>query len=342
MIKKIVAFLLLVVFVLPLTACGEKESKYTDEMFALDTFISFTFYGSDENALKDTLYECKSEISRLEKLLSATVKDSDVYKINNRVEHTVKVSDETAYIIKNALNTAFECDGAFDITVRELMSVWGFDTKEYKVPLESEIEKALLNVGYDKLSINENTLTLEDGVKIDLGGVAKGYIASKICDIIIESPVSCAVVNMGGMIITVGEKENGENFTLGVEHPDDNKGYFYTFEIGEAFVSTSGSYQRYFEENSVRYHHILDSKSGKPCESEFSSVTVIGNNGEKTDMLSTAFFVMGLDKTKEYLKTHSEYSVIMLSSDMKTLYVSENLNGEVQNAFKDDINVIYI
>ena len=342
MIKKTIAFLLLAFFACSLTACGETDSKYTDEMFALDTFISFTLYDNDEELCKTTVDECKREITRLEKLLSATHTSSDVYKINLSDGDSVQVSDETAYLIKESLELSSVVDGSFDITVRELMSAWGFDTKEYKVPENEVIEKALLKTGYEKVSVDKNLVTLESGVKIDLGGVAKGYITEMVSEVIKNSSVSCAVVNMGGMIITVGEKESGEKFTLGVEHPDDNKGYFYTFETDEVFVSTSGAYQRYFEENSVRYHHILDSKSGKPAQSEFSSVTVVGKSGEKTDMLSTAFFVMGLDKTKEYLKENEDYEVIMLSADEKTLYVSESINGSLEKEFKDDINIVYI
>ncbi len=342
MIKKIIVFLLLVVFVLSLTACGEKESKYTDEMFALDTFISFTLYDDDEELCKNTVEKCKNEIKRLEKLFSATLPDSDVYKINHREGDSVAVADETAYLLNESLGLSSKVDGAFDITIRELMSAWGFDSKEYKVPSDSEIEKALLNVGYDKVSVEGNLVTLESGVKIDLGGVAKGYIGEMVSEVIKNSSVDCAIVNMGGMIITVGEKESGEKFTVGVEHPDDTKGYFYTFFCDEVFVSTTGAYQRYFEENGVKYHHILDTKSGKPCDSEFSSVTVVGSSGEKTDMLSTAFFVMGLEKTKEYLKTHDDNSVVILSKDEKTLYVSESLNGTLEKEFKDEINIVYI
>ena len=344
----------LVITTLSLCGCSSYQNFVKDEMFALDTIIRFTIYDDDEQLCKSTIDACKAEIVRLENLLSATKESSDIYKLNHSSGKAVKVSDETLYLIKNACEISAKTDSAFDVTIRPLMSIWGFDTKEYKVPSNDEIEKTLLNVGYENIAINGNEITLKNGMALDLGATAKGYIGDEVRDVINDSFVYSAIVDMGGMIITKGDGKSDDEsyFTIGLQYPDDNGECFFTFDCLETTISTSGGYQRYFESDGVRYHHILDSKTGKPSESDISSVTVIGEQGFECDALSTAFFVMGVDKTIGYVNTHKNDSfknsrVIILSSDLKTLYLSEefkkdNLNHELLAPYSKDIEIVYI
>lgn len=353
--KKILcATVALVISVLSLCGCTNSQNFVKDEMFALDTIIRFTIYDEDEKLCKSTIDACKAEIVRLENLLSATKEGSDIYKLNHADGQAVKVSDETLFLIQNACEISTLTDGEFDISIRPLMSIWGFDTKEYKVPSSEDIEKTLLNVGYENIAINGNEITLKKGMAVDLGATAKGYIGDKVRDVINDSLVYSAIVDMGGMIITKGDGKSDDDryFTIGLQYPDDKGECFFTFDCTEVAVSTSGAYQRYFELDGVRYHHILDSKTGKPSERDISSVTVIGEQGFECDALSTAFFVMGVDQTIDYLNAHRNDSfknlrLIILSADMKTLYLSEkfksdNLNHEVLDPYSKDIEIVYI
>ncbi len=347
-----IAFVLLFA-VLPLCSCDKATKSYSDEMFALDTIIRFTLYDKDEKLCKDTVDKCKDEITRLENLLSISKDSSDIYKLNNAKEETVSVSEETASLIKDACDISKSCDGAFDISVKPLLTLWGFDTKEYRVPADSEIEKTLLLVSFENIEVDGEYVTKPENSSIDLGGIAKGYVADRVSEIIKNSGVSSALINLGGMITTVGKSSSNDKdyWRVGVQYPSENDSYFFTFDVNETSVSTTGAYQRYFEEESGVYHHIIDPKTGKPSDSNVSSVTVVGESGVKCDALSTAFYVMGVDKTAKYINENFEneledYKVIILSVDMKTLYLSENferdkLGYKLEKAF-DDIEIVYI
>ena len=336
-----------------LCGCSEKKDSVTDEMFALDTIIRFTLYDDDTEFCEKLIDDCKAEITRLENILSATKEGSDIYKLNNANGETVTVSDETAELIANSLELCKSTDGAFDITIRPLMSVWGFDTKNYKVVTDEEIEKAKSFVSYKNVCIDGNVVSIKQGMAVDLGAVAKGYIGDKVRKILNNSSVYSALVDMGGMIICKGlSKSPDEMFwNIGLSYPDDSGECFLKFKNSSPAISTSGGYQRYFEEDGVIYHHIIDSKTGKPADSDISSVTVIDNDGYLCDALSTAFYVMGVDKTVEYLNTYKNVMgdrslVLILSDDKKTLYASQefktyNLEPELLKGY-EDIEIVYI
>ncbi len=352
--KKLLCVVFALLFVvLPLCSCGSRQTTYTDEMFALDTIIRFTLYDEDEDLCKDTVDKCKKEITRLENLLSATKKDSDIGIINNRESSTVSVSDETVKLIEKANKLSLSCDGAFDITVKPLVTLWGFDSKNYSVPNSKDIKDTLVNIGYEKIKTDGTNVTLDDGMALDLGGIAKGYVCERVTDIIKNSKIDSALVNLGGMIATVGKSssEDKKHWHIGVEYPSDSEDYFFTFDVTQPYVSTTGAYQRYFEQDSEIYHHILDTKTGCPAKSDISSVSVISDSGVECDALSTAFYVLGIEKTIDYINKNltqngERYQVVVLSDDMKTLYLSrefeeENIAHRVEKSF-DDIKIVYI
>lgn len=344
--KRICSIFLCVVFVLLLLCSCARTYEKSDEMFALDTIITFKVSDSDKEKADATVEKCKDEIRRLEKLLSATDKNSDVYKINHSDSKPVLVQNETAKLIKSACEISKSCDGAFDISVYPLVKLWGFDSKDYKVPTKTEIDDTLQYVNYKDINVDENLVTLKKGMSIDLGGIAKGYIGNRLYSILKEQNVERGLINLGGMIILYSNNSDSDDFTLGVEYPDTSE-VFATFKTKTPFTVTSGAYQRFFEENGEKYHHIISPYTGKPSQSDISSVTVIGNDGVENDALSTAFYVMGVDKTLDYIKTHKNksgqmYSFIMLNADKTELYVSSDLveNGfSLEQKFENEINI---
>ncbi len=355
--KKFLCVLLSLLFTVPFL-CSCTVKVYEDEMFSLDTIITFKLSCDKiENAV-EYVNECKAEIKRLEKLLSATDTESDIYKINHSNGEKVKVSQETASLIKTAVDLSKETNGAFDITVYEAVKLWGFDTKEYRVPHTDEIEATVKKTGYKNIEItDDNMVSLKSDISIDLGGIAKGYIANKIYDILATQTkdINSAIVNFGGMVFTVygNAQRKDAKWVIGVEHPDAGSDYFATLTLDSGDVTTSGSYQRYFEQDGKTYHHIIDPTTGMPAQSDMSSVTIVNDCNEKTDAMSTAFFVMGIDKTIEFIKEHNffeeneyaqpvPYSLVILSADKKRVYVTKDLidNGfELQQEYKNQITV---
>lgn len=343
--KKLLSLILAVaVVMLSLCSCSE-DNKTTDEMFALDTIISFSIYDSDEALSIDTIDKCKAEITRLENLLSATKVGSDVYCINSANGESVKVDEETDELLSRSLELSESVDGAFDVSVYPLVKLWGFDTKEYKVPGETEIEQVLNLVGYESITLKDSSVTLKENMSIDLGAVAKGYIAGRLYDIMAKSKIQRGLINLGGMVI-VYDSLNDDSFHIGIEYPDTGE-VFAVFETNTAFTVTSGAYQRYFEEKGERYHHIIDPDSGKPSDSDISSVTIVTEDAVVGDALSTAFYVMGVEKTIDYVKSITDgnsekYGVIILNSNKDTAYVSSDLISggfELQGDFKDKIAI---
>ncbi len=342
--KLLCAILMLLLFVSPLCACSAQK-EVTDEMFSLDTIITFKITDDNTTLAKDTIEKCKAEITRLESLLSATKKGSDIYNINSSNGKKVEVSDETAQLVRASLEISKSCDGAFDISVYPVMKLWGFDTKEYKVPTDSELKATLGYVNFENISVSDdNYITIKDGMSIDLGGIAKGYIADRVYSVMKEQNIDKGLINLGGMVVLYNSDKNADSWEIGVEYPDTGD-VFAKFCTKTSFTVTSGAYQRYFEENSKRYHHIIDPDTGNPSDSDISSVTLITSDGTCGDALSTAFYVMGIDKTIEYVKTNSigeSCSFIILNKDKNKVYVSADLYDmgfELYKAYENKVGI---
>ncbi len=342
--KLLSAILMLLLLISPFCACSV-QGEVTDEMFSLDTIITFKITDEDTTLAIDTIEKCKAEITRLESLLSATKKASDIYRINSSNGKNVEVSDEAAKLIRTSLEISKSCDGAFDISVYPVMKLWGFDTKEYKVPTENELNATLKLVGYEDISVSdENHVTIKDGMSIDLGGIAKGYIADRVYCVMKEQNIDKGLVNLGGMVVLYNGDKNTDSWEIGVEYPDTGD-VFAKFCTKTPFTVTSGAYQRYFEEKSKRYHHIIDPDTGKPSDSDISSVTLITSDGACGDALSTAFYVMGIDKTFEYIKTNSieeSCSFIILNKEKDKVYISSDLYDmgfELYKAYANKVEI---
>ncbi|WP_255883923.1 MULTISPECIES: FAD:protein FMN transferase [unclassified Ruminococcus] len=311
--------LLLIFFILILTGCNGGEVKA--QLYAMNTVVDLTFYGGDETAL------VSSELNRLESILSVTREQSDISKINASNGNTVTVSEDTANVLKTAQTVYSDTQGCFDPTIYPVLRLWGFTGDSFRVPADSEINGALEKVGFASVSIDGCSLTAPKGVELDLGGIGKGY-AGKMCrDLLKKSSVQSALLSIGGNVQTVGLKPDGSRWTVALKNPDGGDALC-KISIGECAVVTSGGYERYFEENGKRYHHIIDPKTGRPAESEFKSVTVICEDGAVADALSTAFYVGGREVISKYLSGNSDVEVILYTNDNKleaTSGIKENI-----------------
>ncbi len=305
---------------------------YTETEFSMDTVMTVTAYG--KNA-KSAVRQVFDRIRELDEKLDPRNPESQVARINHATGGTpVSVDEDVFYIIESARHFSETSDGAFDITLYPVSTLWGFGTESAALPKEEALKATLAETGSHKLSLDgaKKTVTKQSGsLKIDLGGVAKGYAADEAIRILKEAGIQSAYVDLGGNIGILGEKpltlkeilRSGKRtrpYSIGIQKPGAPRGELIeTVSLSEGFVVTSGDYERFFEENGKQYHHILDPKTGFPAETGLKSVTVIARSGILADMLSTAIFVQGAEQADRYLDLTK--SILLVDSQLKTTYI---------------------
>ena len=295
-----------------LTGCTTSAPQ-EGEFFAMDTLMSVKLWGG-EAATSDI----SAEINRLEALLSATRETSVLSQLN--AAGSAELSGKTASLLAQALALSERTGGTFDPTVYPLVEAWGFPSKEYRVPDRTELDTLLSCVGTKHVHFDGSAVTLDAGTRLDLGGIAKGYAAQCCAELLKGKGVEAAILSLGGNVQTIGSKPDGSAWVVGIADPSDPSQAIavLTFEGSMALV-TSGAYQRYFEEDGVIYHHILDPQTGLPADSGLSSVTVLAEDGTLADGLSTALFVMGLEEGTRFWRESNDFEAVFLTSEGKIL-----------------------
>ena len=287
-------FILILAAALCLSGCGKQEKEASAQIFAMDTVMEITAFGPQaEKAVSET----ESQIQELEKQLSRTLPDSDVSRINrNGTTPTTGIAAGTWALLEAALEYRDATDGAFDITIAPVMDAWGFTGDSFRVPEQAELDALLRRVSSGEIQMqaeSTESVALGEGQAIDLGGIAKGYAGDAVRTVLAELNVTSAVIDLGGDVGLLGAKPDGSDWRVAVKDPADPSKFLGVLTAADTFVVTSGIYERGFEENGMRYHHIIDPKTGKPAESGLVSVTVVCGDGAWADALSTACFVLG-------------------------------------------------
>lgn len=295
--------------------------------------MTVTAYGEKAESAVDKAVD---EINRLETVLSAEKKESDIYKLNETGSGTL--SEDTKDIVAEALKINKTTKGAFDISIYPLMVKWGFTTQKYNVPSKNEISKLLENVDSSKIIFDEKSgsIKLDKNMKVDLGGIAKGYTSSRVMQIFKQCGVTSGLVSLGGNVQALGTKTDGENWQIAIENPDKSSDYIGVVSVKDKAVITSGGYERYFEKNGKIYHHILDPKTGYPAESGLKSVTIVSDNGTLADALSTSLFVMGKEKALDYWREHKNKFDTVLVEDNGDITITDGLKKVFKSNFKFD------
>ncbi|MCL2539008.1 MAG: FAD:protein FMN transferase [Oscillospiraceae bacterium] len=307
------AFCLIVFLPLAFLFCGcGKADGVSNTFFAMDTAMMFTIYGRNRES---ALEACRAEVYRLDELLSITNPDSDISRINAAAGSFVEVSSETAELVAYAKALSKQTGGAFDITICPITAEWGFFSKEYKAPEQAEIDSLLELIGSDRIEIIGSEVKLAAGQSIELGAIAKGYLTNRIFDILEQKGIGRAVISLGGNVLVLGQREDKTPWRVGIEDPKKPREYFAILAGTDISVITSGDYQRYFEEDGKRYHHIFDPKTGYPADSGLSSATVIARDGTFADGLSTALFVMGEEGAVEYWRNEGGFEMILVDTN---------------------------
>lgn len=306
-----------------LVGCGQAPlpDPVEHSFFAMNTYMTMSAYGAQAD---QALSEAETLVRSLESQLSVTDQASEVYAANHSGGDATTISSDTEELIDFALQMARETGGALDPTIYPVLTAWGFTTGEYQVPSREELERLLAFVGYEQISLEGLSVTVPDGVQLDLGAVAKGYTGERVAALLKEHGITSALINLGGNVQAVGGKPDGTPWRIGVRDPfaDGNLG---VLEVEDQAVVTSGGYERYFtDEDGNVYWHILDPATGSPAQSGLVSVTVLAPDGKRCDALSTALFVMGREKAEEYWQAHGDFEMLLVTEE-KEIYLTKGL-----------------
>lgn len=303
-----------------LTGCSAESSPEPVQgtFFAMDTMMDFTIYG--ESGLID---QSESLIASLESLVSVTDTGSELYAINQTGSGTL--TGKASSLMEQALEICRRTDGALDLSIYPIVRAWGFTTGSYQVPDEAEIQALLPLVDYRKIQYDatDGDVTLPVGMKIDLGSVAKGYAGQLAAQMLREHGVQSALLNLGGNVQTVGAKPDGSPWQIGIKDPQGEDAMM-VLSVEDQAVVTSGGYERYFEQDGQTYWHIMDPSTGHPADSGLISVTIVGDEGVVCDGLSTALFVMGLEKAADLWAQSGDFEAVFVTASGE-VYITEGL-----------------
>nr|WP_208526604.1 FAD:protein FMN transferase [Clostridium botulinum] len=307
--------------------CNSKpEEPVSRETYLMGTIINIKAYGKNaDKAVQSSV----DKISDIENKMSLNIPTSEVNKINkNAGIAPVKVSKNTFDVVKASLIYSEKSKGSFDITVEPLVSLWGIGTDKARIPSKDEISNALKLINYKDVIINEKESTVmlkRKGQAIDLGAIAKGYTADELKKVLLNYNVSSAFLSLGGNVYVLGNKPDKTSWKIGVQNPLEPRGdYLGIVSVSDKSVVTSGNYERFFERNGKRYHHIFDTKTGYPAEKGLISVSIISDKSIDGDALSTSVYTLGLDEGKKLIESLKGVEAIFVTNDKK-VYVTSGL-----------------
>lgn len=321
-LKKISCFLAALMTLTLFVGCSKSKvpaepTKKT--ALVLGTVCTITLYDSDDTAIID---KAIARLSELEDILSINKTGTELDKVNEMSGiEPVKVSSDTLNVVKKGLEYSALSKGTMDITVGPLVKLWGIGTDWAAVPSQDDIDKAKNLINYEDVIIDETNSTIflkNPGMIIDLGAIAKGYAADEVVKILKEDGVKSAIVNLGGNIFVLGKKVDGSDWTVGVQNPEnDGEATIGYVTVDNKSVVTSGVYERYFEEDGKKYHHILSPETGFPYENEILGVSILSNTSIDGDSLSTTLFALGIEEGLKLIESIDGVDAIFVTRDHK-------------------------
>ncbi len=295
-----------------LEGCGKNAATATEQAFALDTIVSVTYYkAQDREAVLDALALCRI----YERVFSRTDPESDLSRLNSRGGGMV--SPELREVLALALEYCEESGGRYDITMGAVSALYEFSGEAPHVPESAALAEALAHVGWEKVHIDGETVTLSDPEAVlDLGSIAKGWIADRMKEYLVGRGVKHAIISLGGNVLCLGGKPGGEDYRIGIQYPErDSTALAATVATREDSVVTSGVYERFFVENGVTYHHLLDPATGAPLDTGLLAVSVAGPCSARCDALSTVCFALGAEAGLALINGLDGYEAVFIRSD---------------------------
>ena len=309
----------LVIICTYLSGCSRVAEPVTETGFYLDTVVQITLYDTDgHNSCIENIQECFEIINRYEHLFSATIEGSDIWNINHSGGIPVTVSNDTVSLLQTALSYSDLSKGQVDLTVLPLSELWNFGSEgNHHKPSDNAIKGAISHIDYHTVRVDGNTVTLSDSeAAVDLGFIAKGYIADRLKEYLLEQGVESACISLGGNLITIGTKPDGQPYRIGIQKPFADEGEIITaIEVTDVSVVSSGVYERYFYEDDVLYHHLLDTTTGYPADNNIAGVTILAPSSIDADALSTTCFFLGIDKGMELIESLDDTEVLFITVD---------------------------
>ena len=311
-IKLSLIFVIIATVIITQTACKNTKDvePVSKEGFYLDTVCKISIYDMDGDLDKEkaeaAINKAYKRCRELENTLSNTIESSEVSQINSAGCKWVTVGKDTLKVVKAGVKYGELSDGDFDITIGSVSGLWDFQSENPVVPEQSKITEALKHVNYKNIQFNGNKIRIIDPeAKLDLGGIAKGYVADELTTLLEKEGVTSAVINLGGNISTIGSKPDGSPFIIGIEKPyTDRTEIIGTTTADNQTVVTSGIYERQFQKDGKIYHHVLSSKTGYPVETQLEAVSLVAKKGRSMDIdaMSTICLMKGVDGGKAFIK----------------------------------------
>ncbi|POR02060.1 hypothetical protein AU468_07350 [Alkalispirochaeta sphaeroplastigenens] len=300
---------------------ASSPARRSQTEFLLGTAVTITvFEANNPRPALTAAFERTREIQNRMSINREEYETTEILEVNRHAgQAPVKVSDDTLLVIREGIKAGHLTGGAFDITIAPLIALWGMGTETPSVPTKEEILRARSALDFRSLVVDEESRTVflpRPGMALDVGGIAKGYAVDEGARILREAGIQHALLDYGGDIVTVGEHPRGTPWRIGLQHPSGERDrYLGVLSSRDESVVSSGAYERFFEEEGVRYHHIFDPATGYPSESGLTSVTVVGPRAIITDALSTAIFVMGLEAGMKLMEELPGYEAIIATGD---------------------------
>ena len=331
-ILKNIVFSLLLIFSLTILSGCSNNNKVVEPLkeseLLMGTVVTVSLYDKQDQAILDKVF---AKVKELESILSINEAGTLVDKINEEAGiNPVKVDDDTYTIIKKGIEYSELSNGLFDITVGPIVKLWSIGLPEAKVPTQAEIDEKLPLIGYNDIELNDEDKTVylkRKDMIIDLGGIAKGYTADVISNILTEEGVKSAIIDLGGNIFAHGKKVNGDDWRIGIQDPYSDRGdKVGVITVSNKSVVTSGIYERYIEKDGVKYHHILSPLTGYPYENEIAGITIVSDKSVDGDALSTSVFAMGVEEGMNFVNSIDGIDAIFVTKDNK-VYITNGLKG---------------
>lgn len=323
--KKI--FLISGLLLLCITCMGcskaQMQEKTSRSGFYFDTVITLTIYGpvrDSEAILDDAFLLCES----YEQTFSRTLDGSDIKNINDAAGQSVTVSRDTVCLLEAALYYAELSDGKIDPTIAPVKDLWNFD--DSALPDSDALAAACSHVDYHHVVLNKetNTVTLTDpDAKLDLGFIAKGYIADRLKDYLLSQGVAHAVIDLGGNVLCIGSRPDGSAYRVGIRYPfGDASDIITALSCSDKSIVTSGIYERCFTLDDMIYHHILDTGTGYPVRNNLLSVTILSSSSVQGDALSTLCYIYGLEDGMALIESLDDVEAVFITDDYQLHYSS--------------------
>lgn len=340
LILLITIFITVLILILALIFKNNKKTTATKNFYSLGTIISLKAFGKNAEI---AIEEAMQKLNDIDDAMSAFKPDSEISKINmNSGKDFQVVSTGTYSLVKKAVKYSELLDGTFDPTIRPLVTLWNIGTNNEKIPSKSEIDKKRELVNFKDILFDNNNTSIKlskPNQAIDVGGIAKGFAADEVKNIFLKHHVNSGIIDLGGNIFALGNKDDGSAWKVGIQDPFKSRGEFIgILNVKNKSVVTSGNYERYFKKDGKVFHHIIDPKTGYPSESEIISATIISDESIDGDGLSTGIYIMGLSKSMKLIESIKGVDAIFITKD-KQVFVTSGIKEIFEMCNKDYIYI---